>query len=336
MSFLPRILITPGEPAGIGPDIVLQIAQENWQAELIVIADPELLSARAKQLKRPIKLMPTALDKIGEAHQIGSLKIIPVALTKPAIAGKLDPANAAYVLQCLQIATQLCLEKKTHALVTGPVNKFVINEAGIAFTGHTAFLADYTKTSQVLMLFVVNQLRVALQTVHLPLKKVVEQITIEGLVSTVRLLHQNLRTLFRIRYPNIIIAGLNPHAGEAGYLGREEIDIIQPAITQLAKENIQVIGPLPADTLFTEKYLSLADAILGMYHDQVLPVVKHIGWHSAVNVTLGLPIIRTSVDHGTALDIAGTLNADAGSLRAAIQLAMTLSERSPLQDEEFL
>lgn len=319
---LPRILITPGEPAGIGPDIVVQLAQQTWPAELIVATDPDMLQARAQQLHQPLRLFE--LSDIPSTHQPGTLKIIPVKTSVPCEPGKLNPENASFVLECLTLATDFCLTHQADALVTGPVQKSVMNEAGIAFTGHTEFLATRCNTAEVLMLFVVNQLKVALVTTHLPLSQVAAAITEKKLHQMVTLLHRELIKRFGISQPHILVAGLNPHAGESGHLGREEIDIMEPALTALRKEHIHVTGPLPADTLFTKKYLENADAILAMYHDQALPIVKYLGFDSAVNVTLGLPIIRTSVDHGTALDIAGTQKANSGSMREAIKLAIRL------------
>jgi 4-hydroxythreonine-4-phosphate dehydrogenase len=325
-SFIPRIVITPGEPAGIGPDIILQAVQRDFTAELIIIADPELLMDRAKQLRTPIQLAFCDLNEAATQHVPGTLKMIPTSLAAACLPGKINSANSTYVMDCLALATDLCLQNKAQALVTGPIHKAAINAAGIPFTGHTEFLAERCRTNNVLMLFVVNQLKVALATTHIPLQKVSSTITIPYLIKTIELLHNELKKQFGIKNPRLFIAGLNPHAGEEGLLGREEIDEIIPALNELKSNHIDVSGPFPADTLFTEKYLTQCDAILGMYHDQVLPVVKHIGFSHAVNVTLGLPIIRTSVDHGTALDIAGTGEADERSLVEAILLAICLAK----------
>lgn len=324
----PRILITPGEPAGIGPDIVAEVAQQSWPAELVVITDPEMLIARAKHIDLPLKLTEFSLSEPPSAHTPSTLKIIPVKLPVPVVPGQLQIANASFVIECLTLATDLCLKNQADALVTGPVQKSVINEAGITFTGHTEFLAARCQASQVIMLFVVDLLKVALLTTHIPLYQVAKAITQHKIITTVQLLNHELKNRFGIKKPVILVSGLNPHAGEGGHLGREEIDIIEPALNVLRKENIHVMGPLPADTLFTQKYLHTADAVLAMYHDQALPVVKNIGFDRAVNVTLGLPIIRTSVDHGTALDIAGSKKANAGSIQEAIKLAITLSSQS--------
>ena len=322
----PRLIITLGEPAGIGPDVVLQIAQAHWQAELVVVGDPDLLKSRATQLQIPIQLTEANLTQPAKAHETGTLKIIPISLAAPCVAGELNPDNAHYVIRCLELATDYCLTGQANALVTGPIQKSILNTAGIPFIGHTEFLAERCQTPHVLMLFVVNSLKVALVTTHIPLAQVPEAITRDAIISTVQLLHQSLQNDFGIKQPRILVCGLNPHAGEQGYLGREEIEVIEPALQILRKEYIDVQGPLPADTIFTEKHLQSADVILAMYHDQALPVVKYLGFNDAVNVTLGLPIIRTSVDHGTALDIAGTNQANAGSLKSAIKVAIELTQ----------
>lgn len=322
---IPRIIITPGEPAGIGPDIVIHAAQMNIAAELIVVADPKLLETRAKLLRLPLKLTPFHAKEPAKC-QSGELKIIPVELKGTSTPGVRNDQHAEYVIACLELATEHCLEKITHALVTGPVHKASINAAGFEFTGHTEFLKKFCNVDDVLMLFVVDTLKVALATTHLPLTEVSSAITYEHLLKAIRLLHFSLQKSFDIKNPKIFVCGLNPHAGEEGTLGREEIDVIRPALITLREEGIHCIGPLPADTLFTKKYLAEADAIFAMYHDQGLPIVKFIGFDRAVNVTLGLPIIRTSVDHGTALDLSGTGLADPGSLKAAIELACKLSQ----------
>lgn len=319
-----RILITPGEPAGIGPDITVQIAQQTWPTELIVIADPNLLKKRAQDLGLPLKLVECNLSKPAAPHQPGTLKIIPIALNAEAQAGHLNVANASYVLRTLEEAATLCQQKTDCAIVTGPVHKEIINQAGIEFSGHTEFFAKFCHVPHTVMLFVVNDLKVALATTHLPLAKVSAAITKERLRLVLSILNNELKNKFQIASPRILVCGLNPHAGEGGYLGREEIETITPLLNELRKEGFTLQGPLPADTLFTPKYLQQADAVLAMYHDQALPLVKYIGFGNAVNVTLGLPFVRTSVDHGTAIDIAGTGKADAGSMRAAINLAIKL------------
>lgn len=327
-EFIPRILITPGEPAGIGPDITLQLAEQSWNADIICVCDPDLLQARAKQLSIPLTIELFNPSTPAKRHRPGTLKYIPVTLKAGCTPGVLNPQNANYVLECLRIATQHCLTEPGSALVTGPVHKSVINEAGIAFTGHTEFLAKLCNSSHPVMLFVTNQLRVALATTHVALSKVSQSITPHHLLNTIRILNSELIHKFGIAEPRILVCGLNPHAGENGHLGREEIEVISPVLHRIRKEQVNVIGPLPADTVFTEKLLKTADAVLAMYHDQALPVVKYMSFGHAVNVTLGLPIIRTSVDHGTALDIAGSKQADPGSMAAAIKLAVDLSTLS--------
>jgi 4-hydroxythreonine-4-phosphate dehydrogenase len=322
-----RILITPGEPAGIGPDIAILAAQRDWPAELIVIADAEMMAARAAQLKCPLQLIPVNLDKhddVRTPHQAGTLKIIPVALPSQVQPGQLNVAAAEYVLRTLNVAAFLCQEQQANAIVTGPVNKQVINQAGLPFTGHTEFFAQFAQAERTLMLFVVDQLKIALATTHLPLAAVPEAINQLDLRRSLYLLQGALQRQFDIVNPRILVCGLNPHAGEGGYLGREEIDIIAPVISELKTQGMNIEGPLAADTIFTNKYLREADAVLAMYHDQALPLVKYVGFGQAVNVTLGLPFLRTSVDHGTALTVAGTGLADPGSLIAAIELAIKL------------
>lgn len=325
MSSPKRILITPGEPAGIGPDITIKMAQESWSDELIVIADPELLQQRAKLLHLPLRLMDFSSNAAPQSHLPGTLKIIPHSLSVKATPGQLNAANACYLIQTLESAAALCLKKIAHAIVTGPVHKGIINQAGIAFTGHTEFFAQYCHVPHTVMLFVIDQLKVALATTHLPLSQVPRAITKEQLRLTLSILNTELKRQFHLATPRISVCGLNPHAGENGYLGREEIDIITPLLNELREQNYFINGPLPADTIFTPHHLQETDVVLAMYHDQALPLVKYIGFGHAVNVTLGLPFIRTSVDHGTAIDIAGTHAADAGSLKAAIRLAAQLS-----------
>lgn len=318
-----RLLITPGEPAGIGPDITLQIAQHDYPAELVVIADPDLLKTRANALQLPLSLVECDLDAPPKVHQPGELAILPIKLQQSVSAGKLDPQNAPYVLNTLKLAVDTCLQHKAHALVTGPVHKALLNQYQ-PFSGHTEFLGKYCHVKKTVMLFVVDKLKVALATTHLPLQKVPQAITKQMLKETIDILHQSLLSDFNLQHPKILVSGLNPHAGENGLLGSEELDIIKPIITEYQSQGMDITGPFPADTLFTPQYLQQADAIISMYHDQALPVIKYLGFDRAVNMTLGLPFIRTSVDHGTALSIAGTKTADAGSLKAAINLAIQL------------
>lgn len=318
-----RLALTPGEPAGIGPDLVIALAQTKQQHEIVAIADPDLLMDRAKKLNLPLRLREVDFSQ-PNASAAGELVIHPVKLSVPAECGKLNVANAHYILQTLDVAITGCVQKKYDALVTGPVHKSVINDAGIHFSGHTEYLAEKTHTEKVVMMLATEGLRVALATTHLPLKEVADAITKSELEQVIRILHQDLQQQFGIVQPRILVCGLNPHAGEGGHLGREEIDVIEPVLEKLRQSGINLIGPLPADTLFTAKYLDHADAVLAMYHDQGLPVLKYKGFGNAVNITLGLPIIRTSVDHGTALDLAGTGKADMGSLRTAIHYALSM------------
>lgn len=319
-----RIALTPGEPAGIGPDLVIALAQSAQQHEIVAIADPELLVTRAGQLGLPLQIRLINLSQAPRPTASGELAVLAVPLHEPAQAGQLNAKNAAYILNCLDIAVAACINHQCAALVTGPVQKSVINDAGIAFSGHTEYLAAKTGTEKVVMMLATAGLRVALATTHLPLRDVAAAINTRELIQVIRILHHDLQYQFGIGSPHILVCGLNPHAGEGGHLGREEIDIIEPALKQLREEGIKLQGPLPADTLFTPKYLDKADAVLAMYHDQGLPVLKFKGFGQAVNVTLGLPIIRTSVDHGTALDIAGTGRADIGSLHTALTYALAM------------
>ena len=320
-----RIVITPGEPAGIGPDLVIQLAQQQHDVELVVIADPLMLELRAKLLGLPLQLRSFQASQPFQACAKGELAFVAKPLVNPCIPGELNPANSSYVLDTLATATAGCMVGEFDALVTAPVQKSVINDAGFAFSGHTEFLAETTNTDQVVMMLATEGLRVALVTTHLPLREVPEHITHEHLQRVIRILHQDLQDHFGIAEPVITVLGLNPHAGESGHMGREEEDIIIPCMQLLRNEGMNLIGPLPADTAFNEKHLAQCDAVLAMYHDQGLPVLKYKGFGKAVNITLGLPIIRTSVDHGTALDLAGTGKADLGSLQTALEYAITLA-----------
>lgn len=334
-----RIAITAGEPAGIGPDLCIQLAQQADQnIERVVIADPQLLTERAALLGLPLTLLPFAPATPASASAAGTLRILPVALRAPAVAGRLNPANAAYVLDTLRLAVQACKRGDVAAMVTAPVHKGVINDAGIPFTGHTEFLAEQCQVDLTVMMLATEGLRVALATTHLPLSQVAAAITAPLLRQIIRILNSDLRLRFGIDRPTILVCGLNPHSGEGGHLGTEERDIIEPVLEELREEGIHLLGPLPADTLFTAKYLTHADAVLSMYHDQGLPVLKYKGFGQASNITLGLPIIRTSVDHGTALDLAGTGKAQIGSLVEAIAVARVMvghstSRASPLLQE---
>jgi 4-hydroxythreonine-4-phosphate dehydrogenase len=321
---LNRIALTPGEPAGIGPDLCIALAQSDLPCQLVAIASLDLLQERATRLELPLKLIEFNGDAPIEAHKAGQLSIMPVDLIAPVSAGQLNAANSRYVLKTITKAAQGCMKGLFAAMVTAPVHKGVINDAGCAFTGHTEFITDITGGNPVMMLTTPG-LRVALVTIHLPLAEVSKAITHTRLRQVIRTLDHDLRTRFSINNPKILVCGLNPHAGENGYIGREEIDIIEPVLNGLRKQGINLEGPLPADTLFTPKYLDKADAVLAMYHDQGLPVLKHMGFGKAANITLGLPIIRTSVDHGTALDLAGTGAADSGSLRYALETALMMA-----------
>lgn len=319
------IALTPGEPAGIGPDIAIALAQSRQTCELVAVADPELLKQRAAALGLPLVLQTFDPDAPSRPSGNGKLTVLPVALAAQARPGRLTPVNADYVLEAIRRAVGLCQAGQCAALVTGPVHKGNIQDAGYSFTGHTEYLAQLTTTALPVMLLAAPDLRVALATTHLPLRAVPNAISKNLIVDILRVLDRDLRTRFGISRPSIAVAGLNPHAGEDGYLGLEEIDIIKPALETAAQEGIDATGPWPADTLFTPPMLKKQDTVLAMYHDQGLPVLKHLGFGRAVNITLGLPIIRTSVDHGTALDLAGSGRADPGSLQAAVDMAQALS-----------
>nr|WP_207956709.1 4-hydroxythreonine-4-phosphate dehydrogenase PdxA [Pseudomonas fluorescens] len=319
--------MTPGEPAGIGPDLCLLLAAHPQPHPLIAITSRDLLLERAAQLGVAIKLLEVLPNAWPDTPApAGSLYVWDTPLGAPVVTGQLDKANAGFVLQTLTRAAQGCLDGTFGGMITAPVHKGVINESGIAFSGHTEFLADLTHTPQVVMMLATRGLRVALVTTHLPLRDVADAITPERLERVTRILHADLQEKFGIAHPRILVCGLNPHAGEGGHLGREEIDIIEPTLERLRSEGIDLHGPLPADTLFTPKYLEHCDAVLAMYHDQGLPVLKYKGFGAAVNVTLGLPIIRTSVDHGTALDLAGSGRIDTGSLQVALETAYQMAE----------
>ena len=314
-----RLAITPGEPAGVGPELCLQhLGELPTHIQPVLIADPDMLAARANQLGLQFQWRPFQLDSQPEP---GLIDVVSVPLDKTVTCGQPDPANAAYVLRTLDAAIAGCQRGDFDAMVTGPVQKSTIIEAGFEFSGHTEYLAAAVDRQRVVMMLATSGLRVALVTTHLPLSEVTKHITHDNLVDSLRILHHDLQHQFGIDQPRILVCGLNPHAGENGHLGREEIDIIQPAIEYCRQAGMQITGPLPADTLFTPHYLSHADAVLAMYHDQGLPVLKFKGFGQAANITLGLPFIRTSVDHGTALDLAGSGQADGGSLLTAIHYA---------------
>ncbi len=322
-----RLALTPGEPAGIGPDICVQLAQSAHPFELVAIADPKLLEQRAASLGLPLILNHYIPESAARPQRRGNLTILPVSLATPAQYGQPDPRNAAYVLETLKQAAEGCLNGDFAALVTGPAHKGVINDAGFPFTGHTEHLAAQCGGDPV-MLLAASGLRVALATTHLPLTEVSAAITPQRLRKVLGVLDRDLCRRFGIERPRILVCGLNPHAGEGGHLGREEIEVIEPTLEALRLEGLNLIGPLPADTVFTPPRLEGADAVLAMYHDQGLPVLKHLGFGRAVNITLGLPIIRTSVDHGTALELAGTGKAQTGSLEAALETALAMAIRT--------
>lgn len=302
------------------------LAQSPCRHRRVIIADPDLLAERAALLGLSVQLQPYDPSRPAAAQPAGCVEVLPVPLARPSKPGLLDAANANYVLETLREAGNGCLAGRFGAVVTAPVHKGIINDAGVAFSGHTEFFAELTATEQVVMMLACPGLRVALATTHLPLRAVADAITPELLTRVIRITDRDLRLRFGLTNPRILVCGLNPHAGEGGHLGREELDVIIPVLNSLRAEGLQLEGPLPADTLFTPRHLEHADAVLAMYHDQGLPVLKHKGFGSAVNITLGLPIIRTSVDHGTALDLAGTGRADAGSLQVALDTAIDMIE----------
>jgi 4-hydroxythreonine-4-phosphate dehydrogenase len=320
------LALSAGEPAGIGPDLCLQVACRAWPQRLVAFADRDLLAARARTLGLGVELIARRTPAEG-SHVPGRLEVEHVPLARPARAGVLDPANAPAVLEALRCATVACVAGEFAALVTAPIHKGVINEAGVPFSGHTEMLAALDGTTTPVMLLCGGGMRVALATTHLPLARVSAAITPARLTAVLEVLDADLRRRFGLEPPRIIVCGLNPHAGEGGHLGREEIDVIEPVVRDLRQRGMALQGPLPADTAFTRQRLAGADAVLAMYHDQGLPVLKHAAFGHAVNVTLGLSFVRTSVDHGTALDLAGSGRADAGSMEAAIALAAELAGR---------
>jgi 4-hydroxythreonine-4-phosphate dehydrogenase len=320
-----RIALTTGEPAGIGPDLTVQLAQDAQAHEVVAIGDPGLFSRRAQLLQLPLKIRPFEGSAAACGSAAGELTVLPLPLGGPCNAGQLDTINAPYVLDTLQTAVDGCQQGLFHAMVTAPVQKSVINDAGVAFTGHTEFLADRTDCPTVVMLLACEKMRVALTTTHLPLSAVAPAITRERIESVLTILHRDLQSRFGLKDPVIAVLGLNPHAGESGHMGREEIEIINPTLERLRRRGFRLLGALPADTAFNPGVLTQVDAVLAMYHDQGLPVLKYASFGHAANITLGLPIIRTSVDHGTALDLAGRGGADAGSLRYALDAAISMA-----------
>ena len=321
----PRLVVTSGEPAGIGPDILLAAASKPQPAQLVGLGDKALLTARAQQLALDVTLIPYTSSTSIAPHLPGELPFIDLPLAVANYPGKLDPRNASQVLAQLDLATELCRSRECQGMVTGPVHKGVINDAGILFSGHTEYLASALNSAEVLMLLVSGNLRVALATTHLPLREVPDAINQRLIERSLTILHKALLQPFGIHQPSITVLGLNPHAGEGGHLGKEELNVIEPGCNAARAQGITVIGPRSADTAFTTDKQQETDAYLAMFHDQGLPVLKTLGFGDAVNVTLGLSIIRTSVDHGTALELAGTGQAKASSLQAAIALAAQLA-----------
>ena len=313
------IAFTPGEPSGIGPDIAIIYAQKKQKEDLLVYCDPDILIDRAKKLNLPITL------KESKSKNASELSVYPIKTNNIVFPGRLDPANSNYVLETIKHATKDCLNGNCDGLLTGPVNKGVINESGIEFTGHTEFLAKLTETRKTVMLLTTDQLKVALATTHVPLTEVSKNITRESLTQVISIINDNFKYL-GVNKPKILVCGLNPHAGENGYLGNEEKTIISPIIKDLNKVGYDLIGPVPADTAFTHESLKNIDVVLAMYHDQGLPVLKAQGFKKAANITLGLPFFRTSVDHGTAIELAGTGNISLGSFNTALSYFKTLTD----------
>ena len=318
---IPVLALTPGEPAGIGPECTIRLAHEHPELRLLAVSDPQLLNSAANDLNLDVSIKTW---HPGDEVTAGQLSCYPIPLAHAARPGQLDPANAAYVVNNIKSAVRLVREGHAAALVTGPVHKGIINDGGIAFSGHTELLAELAGLKKVVMMLAADKLRVALVTTHLPLRDVADAITPENVMSSLRITHQELRTRFGISDPVIQVLGLNPHAGEGGHLGSEDGQIIQKVIDKGRSEGINAVGPVPADTAFTPVRLAACDAVLAMYHDQGLPVLKHAGFGKAVNITLGLPFIRTSVDHGTALDIAAQYRADSGSMYIAALTAQDM------------
>lgn len=323
-----RIVITPGEPAGIGPDLITMLAQQTYPVELVICADPTLLMERAKLLHLPLRLHAYQPNQPAMLRPAGELTVLAIAAPAPVVAGELNAANSDYVVATLARACDGCLSGEFLALLTGPVHKGIINDSGLPFSGHTEFFARRSGRERVVMMLAIESLRVALATTHLPLLAVPRAITRQSLYEVITILAHDLRQQFGIVQPCIYVCGLNPHAGEGGYMGREEIEVITPALDTLRAKGYNLIGPLPADTMFQSKYLQHADTVLTMYHDQGLPVLKYQGFGRAVNITLGLPFIRTSVDHGTALELAGSGRAEAGSITTALNLAISMIRKS--------
>ena len=322
MIMLP-LYVTSGEPAGIGPDICLSLAGRVDERPVVVLADMQMLRQRAKQLGNPVELV--AYQGQEQSSLSGQLFVEHIPLVEPVELGQLNPANAAYVIEQLRRSAEYAMSGRSVGVATAPVQKSVINDAGITFSGHTEYYQEFAGVDRVVMMLATKTLRVALVTTHLPLRDVPNAITKERLHQVIDILIHDLKTKFKIATPRILVCGLNPHAGEDGYLGREEIEIINPVLETYRQQGIHISLSLPADTLFTPDHLKETDAVLAMYHDQGLPVLKSQGFGEAVNITLGLPFIRTSVDHGTALSLAGTGQAKSSSLHVAVDLAIDLA-----------
>jgi 4-hydroxythreonine-4-phosphate dehydrogenase len=323
------LLVSSGEPAGIGPDLCLALA--DYDIPVVILGDRNLLESRAKEIKQDLHFIDYKVGCPIESRP-GYLTVLSISCPVAVTSGQLNQQNASYVIELLTRGATLCAQGEFSALITAPVHKAIINAAGIPFTGHTEFLAQFYKTETVVMMLASEQMKVALVTTHLPLRMVANAITPSLIIKVITQLNQSLINQFGINNPRIKVAGLNPHAGELGYLGREEIEIISPALDVLTKQGINIEGPLPADTMFTQGHLKNCDAFVAMYHDQGLPVLKYAGFNQAVNVTLGLPIIRTSVDHGTALDLAGKKVADSGSMLAAVRMARDMAAKKANND----
>lgn len=325
-----RIALTTGEPAGIGPELLVQLAHQTFDGEFVVIGDPGLLSDRAAMLGMSIELVEFDQHHAAVPHIPGRLKIVPIRLARASQCGHLDVENAPYVIRLLEVACRGCVDETFHAMVTGPIHKGLINRSGTIFTGHTEYLAQQTGCEQAVMMLSTPELRVALVTTHVPITEISGLITATRLTKVIHILNRDLRQWFGIPRPRITVCGLNPHAGEGGHLGREECETITPTLDKLRAQGLDLTGPLPADTAFTPHVLNDTDCVLAMYHDQGLPVLKHLSFGQAVNITLGLPIIRTSVDHGTALELAGTGQADLGSLDHAVDTAIQMARKKDL------
>jgi 4-hydroxythreonine-4-phosphate dehydrogenase len=320
-----RLALTPGEPAGIGPDLVVLLAEQQWDAQIVVFADASMLKTRAEALGKKIEIIPY-LKGMNYVQAPGQIIVNHVPCEKVPIAGELDSENGHYVVDTLRLACEANMQGDFDAVVTGPVHKGIINKAGVSFSGHTEYFAQQSNTADVVMMLATDGLRVCLATTHIPLAYVSKAITPERIENVIGIMHRDLQQKFGIAEPTIYVCGLNPHAGEDGHLGKEEILVITPTLNKLRENGMKIVGPLPADTIFQPKYLEQADAVLAMYHDQGLPVLKFKGFGNSVNITLGLPFIRTSVDHGTATDLAGTGKADTGSMAKAINKAIKLAK----------